>query len=307
MESSPSGRNERLSLALQLERKLLVCPVTRQPLSRDGAELVSNDGSRRYPLIGDVPILQPDPARRELYKTASGGKMYSEYLGPKRPWQRQLAARLADVKNDYRSAASLEALAAVTTRMPPKSLCLSIGGGPKRVDPGLVNLNIDLFDNVDVVGDAYLLPYGNGVVDAIHCEAVLEHLERPDAALAEAFRVLRSGGFGYFATPFLQPYHAYPGHYQNFTLEGHDAALMRAGFHVLSSGCCVGPTFALVDLVGHYFKAVLPTPVFGRLLWLSSRIVLKPMLRLDKWLSNRPASTSLASTVFALVTKLQVS
>jgi predicted SAM-dependent methyltransferase len=33
------------------------------------------------------------------------------------------------------------------------------------------------FANVDVVADAYALPYATGSVDAVHCEAVLEHLE----------------------------------------------------------------------------------------------------------------------------------
>ena len=110
-------------------------------------------------------------------------------------------------------------------------------------------MNIGLFANVDVVADGYRLPYCDESVDACHCEAVLEHLEDPARAVAEMFRVLRPGGSVFAATPFLQVFHAYPDHFQNFTVEGHRRLFERAGFTVLSAGPCVGPTFAIADLV----------------------------------------------------------
>nr|WP_296070944.1 methyltransferase domain-containing protein [uncultured Actinoplanes sp.] len=45
-----------------------------------------------------------------------------------------------------------------------------------------------------VVGDVRSLPYGDGYFDGVRTERVLQHLEDPDAAIAEMSRVLRPGG-----------------------------------------------------------------------------------------------------------------
>ena len=65
-----------------------------------------------------------------------------------------------------------------------------------REHPSLVNVNIGPFPNVDVVADAHHLPYADASVDAIFCEAVLEHLAQPHEAVKEMFRVLPARGLG---------------------------------------------------------------------------------------------------------------
>jgi ubiquinone/menaquinone biosynthesis C-methylase UbiE len=167
-----------------------------------------------------------------------------------------------------------------------------------RVHPNLVNLNLDAFPNVDVVGDAYELPYADRVVDAVHCEAVLEHLERPWEAVAEMFRVLKPGGLVFAASPFLQAFHAYPSHYQNYTAIGHDRLFMHQGFEVLSSGACVGPTYALTDLMALYLRTYLPTRLLSRTahrLALVASLLARP---LDRRLLRSPDAHVLASTVY---------
>ena len=229
--------------------------------------------------------------------------MHAEY-GPKpRSWLRRAVTSLATPRSDMRSEGSRRAFAAVTTDLPAGSLSLSIGGGPGRPHPSLTNLNIDLFPNVDVVGDAYKLPYADQSVDAIHCEAVLEHLEHPARALQEMYRVLRPGSPAYLATPFLQAYHAYPEHYQNYTLSGHNLLIEGAGFSIAASGVCVGPTFAMIDLVSYYLRACFPGGLPGRVLWLGTRMLGRIVLPLDKILNSRDEAAILASSVFALVVK----
>lgn len=290
-----------LGIQEQVAQGRLVCPVSHQRLLAVDEELVTLDGGRTYPVKGGVPILIADPERQASYGQEAEGRMYEEYLSGRPSWTRRFLASLVRPGNDYRSEASGKAFQAVTAAQPLGSLCLSVGGGPGRPHESLTNLNIDLFPNVDVVGDAYALPYADESVDAVHCEAVLEHLAEPDRALREMWRVLRPGGLGYFATPFLQAYHAYPNHYQNYTLEGHNHLLRRSGFRVLDAGTCVGPTFMILDLISLYLRNGIPSKPLARAASAAALLLTRPLRPLDRWLNRSPQASTLASTVYALV------
>ena len=179
----------------------------------------------------------------------------------------------------------------------------SIGGGPLRAHPRLRNLNLAPFPNVDVVGDAHRLPFSVDSIGALHCEAVLEHLERPERAVAEMFRVLRPGGYVFAATPFLQAFHGYPDHYQNFTLAGHTALFARSGFDVIDSGACVGPAFTLVDLTSNWARENLPGRLFSRAASLAIRVAGRVFVQLDRLLLRSKEAHRLASTTFVLARK----
>lgn len=68
----------------------------------------------------------------------------------------------------------------------------------------------------DIVGDIHDLPLADSSVDAIICSAVLEHVEEPQRAVREVYRVLKPGGYCYIYVPFLFYYHPLPGYYQDF-------------------------------------------------------------------------------------------
>lgn len=186
---------------------------------------------------------------------------------------------------------------------PQGAVCLSVGGGPAYIHPRLLNLNIEPFTNVGVVGSAFDLPFRDGSVAAVHCEAVLEHLEYPDRAVQEMRRVLAPGGQVFAATPFLQVYHGYPDHFQNFTLNGHVRLFERAGFEVISSGPCVGPTFALIDIFSNYLRESLPTRTLSRSAYYLSRLALSPLRLFDRRLLRHASSSIGASSTFVHAVK----
>lgn len=68
----------------------------------------------------------------------------------------------------------------------------------------------------DIVGDIHELPLESGSVDAVICIAVLEHVEEPQKAVREMYRVLKPGGYCYIYVPFLYYYHPMPGYYGDF-------------------------------------------------------------------------------------------
>ncbi|HYK05970.1 MAG TPA: methyltransferase domain-containing protein [Thermoanaerobaculia bacterium] len=199
--------------------------------------------------------------------------------------------------DDLRSAA---AHAAFEKLLRSDGVLLSVGGGPTRIHPRLRNLNILCQRGVDLTADAYRLPFADASLGGVHCEAVLEHLEYPDRAVAEMHRVLQPDALAFAVTPFLQPYHAYPEHYQNFTLRGHTRLFERAGFTIVDAGSCVGPTFAMVDLAANYAREFTPGRVPSRALERAIRFLGRAVRLPDVRLRHHGAADKLASSTYVL-------
>lgn len=290
-----------LSLNEQLEKGSLVCPRTHLPLQRVNNHLETSDGKNRYNLFDDVPILFADILMQQAYLQENSGQMNEEYTS------KGSNSIINSVKvffaKDFRNKAAIKAFEDIFNNLPGNALCIAIGGGPRRHHPELVNLNIGAFKNVDVVADAYSLPYADASVDAIYIEAVLEHLEFPELAVKEIFRVLKIGGKVYADTPFMQDFHGYPNHFQNFTIEGHCRLFSRNGFTIKESGTSVGPTYALFAFLTHYIKrysypSILKYPFLA--ITYSLSIILKPI---DLILNNNHSSQFLASTTYVYAVK----
>ncbi len=81
----------------------------------------------------------------------------------------------------------------------------------------------------EVFGDACRLPFKDGAADTVLLLDVLEHLQAPETALAEAARVLKPGGHLVLQVPFLYPVHDAPNDYQRWTHEGLKRLLIRHG------------------------------------------------------------------------------
>jgi SAM-dependent methyltransferase len=180
---------------------------------------------------------------------------------------------------------------------------LGIGGGPFRVHPKIINLNIFAFQNVNIVGDAHRLPIASASIDGVHCEAVFEHLEDPDIAASEMYRVMKKDAVGFVCTPFIQPFHGYPSHFQNFTHLGHKRLFERAGFKVVECGTCVGPGWAVATIIATFIAQYSPRLLRwpARAAWfVIGNIFVRP---LDRWLSSREDAYVIASTTYVLISK----
>jgi hypothetical protein len=108
---------------------------------------------------------------------------------------------------------------------------------------------------------------------------------------------------GYICTPFMQPFHGYPSHFQNFTHLGHRRLFERAGFEVKECGVCVGPGFAVsgvvASFIAHYTPRLIRWP--ARAVWfVISRVLIRP---LDRWLVERDDAFAVASTTYVLIEK----
>ncbi len=70
---------------------------------------------------------------------------------------------------------------------------------------------------VDLVGTAYDIPAESDSFDTVICTDVLEHLEEPQLAIAEAYRVLKPGGNAIYTTPLFWHLHEQPRDFYRYT------------------------------------------------------------------------------------------
>jgi len=87
--------------------------------------------------------------------------------------------------------------------------------------------------NVDLFGTAYEIPSDNESFDSAICTAVLEHLEEPEQALRECYRVLKPGGTAIYSVPFIWHLHEEPRDFYRYTKYGLKYLFEKAGFEVL--------------------------------------------------------------------------
>ncbi len=85
----------------------------------------------------------------------------------------------------------------------------------------------------DIVGSAEAIPLESESKDSILCTQVLEHVPHPQKAVAEMFRILRSGGYCLLTAPQMNELHEEPHDYFRYTCHGFRQILEDAGFKVI--------------------------------------------------------------------------
>lgn len=272
-------------------RRIIGCPVCKEGLLDIDRGFSCPKCRRLYEADGDVPILLTEEQRKALscdLSTEKGRQMKKEYGAAGTFLSRLSPTVHYNLENCWKQVCEHK----------ENPYILSVGGGPKREHPVLINLNIGTFRNVDIVGDAHKLPIKSGVLDGIVCNAVLEHCKHPWDVASEFRKALRPGGYLFAETPFLQPVHAYPADYFRFTVDG--LRSLFCDFHELEAGVIIGPTTMLTVLIRKYFEFLLPGRPLKQLVKLIGAAVSYPVNRLDLLMRKRKHLETLASGVYFL-------
>ncbi len=283
--------------ALRVPLELLACPACRSGLEPAAAGLRCVVCAAEYAVADGVPVLMTpeDQARFGARLGESEGAAMEARYG-----ERESSAFTARLKRMLRPPLPL-----VHNPAEPRlsglagSRNLWIGGGG-RSTPGFFNLDIGHFAGVDLEANAERLPFRDGVLDAVECDAVLEHVENPDVLAREVFRVLKPGGLIHAVVPFCHPYHAYPADHRRWTLAGLEQWLSSFGFERLASGVRTGPTATLLAFLLEYNKVLLGTGPLGKAAYAACGWLLFPLRYLDRWLNRTPRAHLLANHVFLL-------
>lgn len=104
----------------------------------------------------------------------------------------------------------------------------------------------------DLVGTAYSIPSADESFDSALSTAALEHLEEPEIAIRECFRVLRSGGHAVYTVPFIWHTHAEPRDFYRFTSFGLEYLFKKCGFEVEEVKPLAGFWTTVVTLFNYY-------------------------------------------------------
>lgn len=141
-----------------------------------------------------------------------------------------------------------------------EGLILDCGSGLKdRVYPNVINLEIMDYPCTDVRAFNESLPFTDGTFDAVFTLAVLEHVRDPFAAGREIVRVLKPGGILYSMVPLMVPFHGYPNHFYNMTIEGHKN-LYGAALDLLDTSVplCGRPIWGLSGVLTNWIAGLPP-------------------------------------------------
>lgn len=134
----------------------------------------------------------------------------------------------------------------------------------------------------DLLWDGSTIPLPAQSVDSAMATEVLEHCPDPAAILAEAYRVLRPGGFFFLTVPFLWPLHDVPHDEYRYTPFAMERLLRTAGFHDVKLVPLGGWNASLAQMLGLW---AVRSPMTPRRRALAKRLalpVVKYLLKHDR-------------------------
>ena len=255
-----------------------------------------------FPVLPEGPPILLLPEQRErfsrvLHETPGGSRMVEEYRS-RNSWRARLRSAVKPPSIVYDEDVARRFSWIYDTRG-LDTLVLSIGGGPGRENPRAINLNIDAFDDVDLVGDGTNLPLVDSCLDTVTCNAVIEHLPNPAVLISEIYRVLKPGGYVQFMVPFVFPFHEFPVDYQRYTASG--LRQMAAGFEEVKLCILTGPTSALLVLIREYLRLLVPggnNRIMRTLLNGFSGWLVFPFKYLDRFLNRKPEAAHMSAAFY---------
>ncbi len=94
--------------------------------------------------------------------------------------------------------------------------------------------------NIDIFSTVYKIPFPNDSVDSALCTSVLEHLEEPEKAIKECFRVLKQKGIVIYTVPFIWHLHEEPRDFYRYSKYGLEYLFKKVGFEIVEMKALTG-------------------------------------------------------------------
>lgn len=205
---------------------ILACPNCKVSVSQQDDTLICPSCNQAYPIINGVPVLFPDGSVPDIQHESELALRHSYD-----PWVHRTI--LQSLNDDQ--------------------VVLEIGSGNMALDdPCIIRSDVTLTPYVDVVADAHALPFLPESLDYVFSLAVFEHLRNPFQASQSIYEVLKDGGYIYHECNFVFPYHGYPHHYFNATMQGMEQIFAQYTDLRMGVAPYQMPSFMLNAVLGSY-------------------------------------------------------
>ena len=114
---------------------------------------------------------------------------------------------------------------------------------------------------VDIWGSACEIPEPDNSFDSVLCTSVLEHIEEPEQALRESFRILKPGGYAIYTVPFFWHLHEEPRDFFRYSKYGVEYLFNKSGFRVVDLLPLSGFWLTFGSELSYYLNAVIAKPL----------------------------------------------
>ena len=184
---------------------------------------------------------------------------------------------------------------------------LVVGGGDSGAgmqglldDPRYAIVESDVYfgPRCNIIADGHNLPFQCNSFDAVICQAVLEHVVRPQACIDEIHRVLKPRGVLFVDIPFMYPVHMGAYDFTRFSLGG--LRLACRWFEECDAGMSGGPWQAVAWTIFYSALASSTSRIWAAFVWFVLPWFIFWLHYLDNLLKRKPQAGDAASGVYFL-------
>jgi SAM-dependent methyltransferase len=252
---------------------LLSCVCSSTATLQKKGELLSCDNcGMRHPIVDGIPVL----LHREK-SVFDADEVVRQYRSSTPNTRRNLFERLRRfVPSIGSNIAANRVVDRMREMLQPIALprILVVGGGESGAglqdlldDPRYAIVESDVYfgPRCNIIADGHNLPFQSNSFDAVICQAVLEHVVRPQACIDEIHRVLKPRGVLFADVPFMYPVHMGAYDFTRFSLGG--LRLACRWFEECDAGISGGPWQAVAHTIFHSARALSTSRIWSAFVW----------------------------------------